>query len=130
MRSRQPSTRNWLEHWTKFLLLHPAVRDEVRSLWLQQNYCSVIERFVSMPSSQIAPGDSWSFSPAIPVESLPLEEQPRARDVYASVTREVVDDIAGVTDDSWNTFFSNLKVTLSADATANLRRDVAVTRNM
>ena len=69
----------------KCLELPDDLKNEVRMAWLKKNYIMFVERVLD---------DMWTFSPMVPVESLPESEREAVAKIYATVDKTAAMEIA------------------------------------
>ena len=60
-----------------------AVKEELRMKWLKKNYINVVTRVLDA---------MWTFSPMVPVETLPESERAESANMYAIVDRTAAQD--------------------------------------
>ena len=106
----------------------PHVKAELRNCWLLKNYTQVVSRVLNARSQTSSGCGGWTFSPAVSIETLPCEEQERAQKLYAAVTREAEAKIICVTEDSWNSYQSNIGFDMPPELAASVKQQSLVDR--
>ena len=101
----------------------PGVKAELRSAWLVENYIKIVTRVLEARSQTSACKDRWTFTPAIAIEALPIEQRACAQKTYAAVTRETEADVSRATEDTWSLYQSSLGFALSEDLATQLKRE-------
>ena len=114
--------------FSSFAALLPAstpsnVRAEIRRSWLVEKYVNVVSQVVNARTQTSADGDSWTFQPAVSIESLPCAERVRAATVFSVVTRETEADILRVTEDRWSSYQAILGFVMCIELAANLKKE-------
>ena len=101
----------------------PHLVAEFRNSWLRDEYCRIVSRVLKARSqTPTADEETWTFKPAMSVETLPSAEQERARTLFAAVTRETAEEIQGATEDKWVRYRANFPVTMPEECVTELKK--------
>ena len=101
----------------------PHLVAEFRNSWLRDEYCRIVSRVLKARChTPTVDEKTWTFKPAMSVETLPSAEQERARTLFAAVTRETAEEIQRATEDKWLPYRANFPIILPEECVAELKK--------